>query len=67
MSNDSEIRLVTERLGEMMPDLLDAMIIMLKHPQRVFFFFSTKQILYSTRVIYYFMAHLHQASATTLR
>ena len=51
MSNDSEIRLVTERLAEMMPDLLDAIISTLKNPQRVFFFFNTKQIPCSTCVI----------------
>ena len=57
MSNDSEIRLVTERLAEMMPDLLDAVIITLKHPQRVFFLFNSKQIPCSTCVIYYFSSY----------
>ena len=41
MSNDSEIRLIIEKQAEIMPDLIDDMISMLKDPKRVFFFFVT--------------------------
>ena len=35
MTNNSEIRLVIEAQSKMMPDMLDAMITMLKDPQKV--------------------------------